>query len=91
MEIGNDAKEEINCLLPLFSEADSDMTLLINSRLFKFMMTYVIMRNADTYYEEAYLALLSSTIVFIYKNEKKSEWRDVLLKLLYSTLHLTFG
>lgn len=49
----------------------------------------MVVQNIDTYHEEAYLALLASTFVYLI-NEPESEWRNNLIKLIYSSLKVTY-
>lgn len=85
-----DKKEEINCVLPLFDENDKDLIPLINTRLYRLAMTFLVMQNVDFYYEEAYFALLANTFIFMFTFDK-SEWRDELLNKIYITAKLTYG
>lgn len=84
-----DKKEEINCVLPLFDEKDKEMMPLINSRLYRLLMTFLVMQNVDFYYDEAYLALLANTFVFMLTFDK-SEWRDDILNKIYLTVKMTY-
>jgi hypothetical protein len=49
----------------------------------------MVVQNIDTYHEEAYLALLASTFVFLLK-EPNSEWRENLIKKIYSSMKVTY-
>lgn len=65
------------------------MTALFNSRLFKLAVSFMVVQNIDTYHEEAYLALLASTFVFLLR-EPVSEWRDNLIRKIHSSLRVTY-
>lgn len=65
MKIGEDEEEIINAVLPLFSKTDEDMKPLINSKIYHILMTFNVMANADTCFENAYLALLANTCLFL--------------------------
>ncbi len=84
-----DKKEEINCVLPLFDEKDKELMPLINTRLYRLLMTFLVMQNVDFFYDEAYLALLANTFVFMLSFDK-SEWRDEILNKIYLTVKMTY-
>ena len=84
-----DKKEEINCVLPLFDEKDKELMPLINTRLYRLLMTFLVMQNVDFYYDEAYLALLANTFGFMLTFEK-TEWRDEILNKIYLTVKMTY-
>ena len=65
------------------------MSDLLNTRLFKLAVSFMVVQNIDTFHDEAYLALLASTFVFLLK-EHDSEWRNNLLKLVHSSLKVTY-
>ena len=86
-----DRKEEVNAILPLFTnKKDFDLKKLINSRLYRLLMTFVVMQNIDTFYEEAYLALLASSFCFML-NFKENEWRNNMLDRIYKTVKFSYG
>lgn len=86
-----DRKEEVNAILPLFTnKKDFDLKKLINSRLYRLIMTFVVMQNIDTFYEEAYFALLASSFCFIL-NFKENEWRNNMLARIYKTIKFSYG
>lgn len=89
LSVGDGKVEEINAVLPLFSEDDVEMSALFNTRLFKLAVSFMVVQNIDTYHEEAYLALLASTFVFLLK-EPQSEWRDNLIKKIHSSIKVTY-
>lgn len=65
LKIGEDLEEEINAVIPLFSKADADLKPLINTKLFHILMTFNVMGNADTCFENAYLGLLANLCYFL--------------------------
>lgn len=65
LNIGEGAIEEINAVLPLFTLKDKQMSPLLNSRLFKLAISFMVVQNIDTYYPEAYFALLASTYIYL--------------------------
>jgi hypothetical protein len=89
LSVGDGKVEEINAVLPLFAEDDVEMSALFNTRLFKLAVSFMVVQNIDTYHEEAYLALLASTFVFLLK-EPQSEWRDNLIKKIHSSIKVTY-
>ena len=76
-------------MLPLFDEEDEEMSEIFNTRLFKLAISFMVVQNIDTYHEEAYLALLASTFVFLLK-EPNSEWKENLLKKIHSSMRVTY-
>lgn len=61
----------------------------MNTRLFKLAISFMVVQNIDTYHEEAYLALLASTFVFLLK-EPNSEWKENLLKKIHASMKVTY-
>jgi hypothetical protein len=51
LSIGEDQKEEINAVLPLFDEQDGEMSELLNTRLFRLAISFMAVQNIDTYHE----------------------------------------
>jgi hypothetical protein len=51
LSIGEDQKEEINAVLPLFYKEDAEMSKLLNTRLFKLAVSFMVVQNIDTYHE----------------------------------------
>ena len=84
-----DKQEEINAVLPLFDKGDEDMANLINSRLYRLLLTFNMVLNVDTYYDEAYLALLANACVFMF-NSEESQWRAQILNQIFETMQITF-
>lgn len=66
------------------------MSDLFNTRLFKLAVSFMVVQNIDTYHEEAYLALLGSTFLFLLR-QPESEWRDELIKKIYTSIKVTYG
>jgi len=89
LKVGEDTIENINAVLPLFTKSDDDMKGLLRSRLYHLMMTFNVMQNVDTLYEDAYLALLSNTLVYLL-GEKESEWKKELLQVIENTVKLVY-
>lgn len=87
---GSDQKEEINAILPLFTPKDQELAPLINTQLYRLVLSYIITMNPDAYFTEAYMSLLANTLVYLLGEEEKSEWRDRLLDDIYSTIELTY-
>lgn len=77
-------------MLPLFDLEDGEMSDLFNTRLFKLAVSFMVVQNIDTYHEEAYLALLGSTFLFLLR-QPASEWRDLLIKKIYTSIKVTYG
>lgn len=77
-------------MLPLFDLDDGDMSDLFNTRLFKLAVSFMVVQNIDTYHEEAYLALLGSVFLFLLR-QPASEWRDGLIKKIYTSIKVTYG
>jgi hypothetical protein len=66
------------------------MSELFNTKLFKLAVSFMVVQNIDTYHDEAYLALLGTTYVFLLK-QPSSEWRNTLIDLVYSSIKITYG
>lgn len=84
-----DKTENINAVLPLFDKCDADLRPLISSKLYHLLMTFNVMQNVDTLYEDAYLSLLSNTLVYLFA-QPESEWRDELFRLIHTTTQITY-
>lgn len=82
--------EEINAVLPIFDIDDAEMSDLFNTRLFKLAVSFMVVQNIDTYHEEAYLALLGSVFLFLLR-QPASQWREKLIKQIYSSIKITYG
>ena len=63
LSLGLNDKEKINACIPLFSSADIDLRPFIRTKLYNILMTFNVMQNADTCFENAYLALLAALSV----------------------------
>ena len=48
------------------------------------------MQNADTCFENAYIALLSNTLMYL-MNEPESEWRNNLIDKVFATIKITYS
>ncbi len=90
LNAGGEDKEVVNAVLPLFDESDADMKELITSRLYQILMTFNVMQNADTIFENSYFALMCNTFLYLI-SQPKSEWRNDLMNLLCKTLKITFS
>jgi hypothetical protein len=62
---------------------------LLNTKLFKLAVSFMVVQNIDTFHDEAYLALLASTFVFLLA-EPESEWRNNLIRLVHSSIKVTY-
>lgn len=66
LRAGGDTVETVNAIVPLFDEKiDADLKPLITSKLYHILMTFNVMQNVDTCFENAYLALLSNTFLYL--------------------------
>lgn len=65
------------------------MSELFNTRLFKLAISFMVVQNIDTFHDEAYMALLASTFLFLLK-EPESEWRSNLISLIHSSIKVTY-
>lgn len=50
----------------------------------------MVVQNIDTYYTEAYLALLANTFVYLLLAER-GEWRKGMLQSIYESIKVTYG
>ncbi|CAD8143516.1 unnamed protein product [Paramecium pentaurelia] len=90
LNVGGIQQEEINCILPLFNEADQDLQPVLRSRIIKLLMTFMVQQNVDTLYEESYLALLANSLIYILQ-QPDSQWKFEHLELIYSTTKIVYG
>ena len=51
LSVGAGKVEEINAVLPLFDEEDGEMSEILNTRLFKLAISFMVVQNIDTYHE----------------------------------------
>ncbi len=91
MSTGSGETEVINAVLPLFEESDEDLAPLINSRLYHILMTFNVMQNVDTVFDTCYIALMANTFYHLITQYEKTSWREGILKLLHSTLKVTYS
>ena len=90
LKVGLDDEEIVNAVLPLFDEKDSDLQPYINSKIFHLLMTFNVMQNVDTLYENAYSALLAAATVYLL-GRPENEWRNNLLTLINKTIKITYA
>ena len=50
----------------------------------------MVVQNIDTYHDEAYLALLGTTYVFLLR-QPNSQWRNDLIDRIYTSIKITYG
>lgn len=89
LKTGENSVETINAVLPLFDNEDADLAPLLQTRLYHLMMTFNVMQNVDTLYEDAYLALLSNTLLYLLK-EPDTEWKRGILDLIDKTVRIVY-
>jgi hypothetical protein len=89
LKTGENTVENINAVLPLFGKEDADLKPLITSKIYHLLMTFNVMQNVDTLYDDAYLALLSNTLLYLLE-ETDTQWKDDLLKLIDATVRMTY-
>jgi hypothetical protein len=65
------------------------MVPFLRSELFHILMTFNVCGNADTLNKESYLGLLASSLVYMH-NQKKSEWKNDMIKLIIESLMLVY-
>lgn len=90
LKVGLDEEETVNAILPLFDEKDYDLKPYINSKIYHLLMTFNVMQNVDTLFENAYSALLAAATVFLL-DKPENEWRNNLLTLINKTLKITYA
>ena len=54
------------------------------------LMTFNVMQNVDTCFDNAYLALQASFFVYLIMQED-SKWREENINLVNETLQITYG
>lgn len=89
LKVGGDEEELINAVLPLYDEKDYDLKPFLNSRLFHLLMTFNLLQNVDTLYENAYSAALGAALIYLL-DQKESEWKRNLIALIRKTLKITY-
>lgn len=87
---GNNEFEVVNAVLPLFDEKDQDLKPFITSKIYSILMTFNVMQNADTCFENSYLALLSNTLMYL-MTQNDSEWRNELIDKVFKTIQITYS
>lgn len=90
ISIGNDQVENFNAVLPLFDEGDKDIKPFIRSSIFHLLMTFNCMRNLDTIFLDAYLALICNFYVKIVK-EPESTFKEEIINKLCFTAEMVYG
>jgi hypothetical protein len=81
--------EKINCIIPLFSKDDIDMTSLINTKMYQHMVSYFVTEVMDVIHPEAYVALLSNLFVYIVSSKDNSA-NQALLEKIYWTMDILY-
>ena len=89
LKVGGDEEEIINAVLPLYNEKDYDLKPFLNSKLFHLLMTFNLLQNVDTLFENAYSAALGAALIYLL-DQKKSEWQRNLMTLIRTTLKITY-
>eukprot|EP01016_Furgasonia_blochmanni_P035105 TRINITY_DN3857_c0_g1_i11.p1 TRINITY_DN3857_c0_g1~~TRINITY_DN3857_c0_g1_i11.p1 ORF type:complete len:223 (+),score=58.67 TRINITY_DN3857_c0_g1_i11:23-670(+) len=91
LKTGNDDEEVVNAVLPLFDDkGDADLAPFITSKLYHALMTFNVMQNIDTLFENAYLALMAAAQYHLVC-QPASAWRDHMIELIGKTFNLTYA
>jgi len=90
LKVGMDDEEIVNAVLPLFDEKDYDLQPFINSKIYHLLMTFNVIQNVDTLFENAYCALLAAATIYLY-GKPENEWRNNLLTLINKTMKITYA
>ncbi|KRX02821.1 hypothetical protein PPERSA_04024 [Pseudocohnilembus persalinus] len=90
LKTGNNEEETINAVIPLFGEKDADLKQILTSKLYQILMTFNVMQNADTFFPNAYQALLANTCLYMIL-QNKSQWQQDILNQINSTLKITYA
>lgn len=67
--------EVVNAILPLLDNEDGDVKPLVNTRLIKLLYSYNLTNNFDALFDDASLALMANTALWLI-GENKSELKD---------------
>ncbi|CAD8065742.1 unnamed protein product [Paramecium sonneborni] len=86
--IGDNDKEKFNCLLPLYQH--EIIAPFLRSNVFYIQMTFVLMENADTCFENAYAALLGNTLLYMICQEE-NQWKYEMIELINSSFILSYS
>ncbi len=78
MNVGDGDLEVINGVLPVFDEVDFDLAPFLKSNIFNLLMTFNLVQNVDTLFDNAYQALLVNSI-FLLLQKPDSEWKKEIL------------
>ncbi|EGR31867.1 zinc-binding dehydrogenase family protein, putative [Ichthyophthirius multifiliis] len=78
--------EIINAVLPLFGEQDFFMKKLVKTRLFNLLISFNVMKNVDTFFNEAYLSLLANAFVYFLNQDLEQQWvQEYIQKIFFTT------
>ena len=88
IETGKDQTETVTGILNLLTPQDANLKPLIDSDLYKLLMTFNITRNADVVHNEAYESLLACTLSYIFSKEAISSFDEDILKQIHETLQI---
>ncbi len=90
-KIDENKSDTVNTILPLFSDSDSDIAPVLQTRLFQQLMTYNLLKNADALNAQAYPALLASNLAFLFAQKQLTEAELGVLAAIHSSLKLYFS
>ncbi|CAD8160045.1 unnamed protein product [Paramecium octaurelia] len=86
--IGDNEKEKFNCLVPLYQH--EVLIPFLRSSVFHIQMTFVLMENADTCFENAYAALLGNTLLYMICQDD-NQWKFEMIELINSSFMLAYA
>jgi hypothetical protein len=81
----NGKEEAVNAVLPLLYEDDFDLLPLLDSRLFKLIISYNCSLDADRIDNNAYLRMLSASILPTLRNERNRTFHKSFLQRIHQT------
>lgn len=82
---------EVNCVLPLFNGTENpELINIINTRLYKLLMTFNVTGNIDNIDENAYYSLLSATFLKLTEEKKANEHVKKLKQMILKTFEVLY-
>lgn len=69
LTIKDDKTETVNAVIPLFAQEDADLLPFINSRFYKFLLSYSLIRDADDLMDQSFSCMLSAVFGLALRSE----------------------
>lgn len=72
--------ENVNCVMPLFSSDDADLIPFLNSRLYKLLMSFNLIRDPDELLDQSFVCMLTGLFGYAIKQSPPNQ--NLLNKIL---------